>query len=89
LALLWPELRPYPPGNGYWTHASGPMRNHGVIVSFNGVDRVPIDSLPGRYAAINEGEEPNDPGRNIALRIRKPDQFGLEQYAVHLDKKAA
>ncbi len=87
LALLWPELTPYPPGNGYWKQTSGPMRNHGVIVSFYLVN-VPIDSLPERYVTVNRGEEDKDPGNNLALRIRRPDQFGLEHYIVDLEKKA-
>ena len=87
LALLWPELTPYPPGNGYWKQTSGPMRHHRVLVSFYLVN-VPIDSLPERYVTVNPGEEDKDPGNNLALRIRRPDQFGLEHYIVDLEKKA-
>ena len=88
LALLWPELTPYPPGNGYWKQTSGPMRHHGVLVSFNLVN-VPIDSLPERYVTLEPGDNPNDPSTNIALRIRRPEQFGLEHYIADLQKVAA
>ena len=88
LALLWPELTPYPPGNGYWKQTSGPMRHHGVLVSFNLVN-VPIDSLPERYVILEPGDNPNDPSTNIALRIRRPEQFGLEHYIADLQKVAA
>ena len=88
LALLWPELKPYPPGNGYWKQTSGPMRHHGVLVSFSEVG-VPIDSLPERHVTLEPDDNPNNPSTNIALRIRRPDRFGLENYIVDLDKKAA
>ena len=85
LALLWPELTPYPPGNGYWKQTSGPMRNHGVIVSFNLVN-VPIDSLPERYVTVSPTGDPNDPSYSLALRIHQPDQFGLAHYMTDLQK---
>ncbi len=85
LALLWPELKPYPPGNGYWKQTSGPMRHHRVLVSFNEVG-VPIDSLPERHVTLEPDENPNDPDTNIAHRIRLPDRFGLEHYIVDLEK---
>lgn len=85
LALLWPELKPYPPGNGYWKQTSGPMRHHRVLVSFNEVG-VPIDSLPERHVTLEPDDNPNDPSTNIALRIRQSDRFGLEHYIVDLEK---
>lgn len=85
LALLWPELKPYPPGNGYWKQASGPMRHHRVLVSFSEVG-VPIDSLPERHVTLEPDENPNDPSTNIALRIRQSDRFSLEHYIVDLEK---
>ena len=85
LALLWPELKPYPPGNGYWKQTSGPMRDHGVVVTFSEVG-VPIDSLPERHVTLGPDENPNDPSTNIALRIRQSDRFGLEHYIVDLEK---
>ncbi len=88
LALLWPELTPYPPGNGYWKQTSGPMRNHAVTISFSYIDRVPIDSIPQRYVTLEPGDNPKDPSTNIALRIRRPDQFGLEHYIADLQKIA-
>lgn len=88
LALLWPELKPYPPGNGYWKQTSGPMRHHRVLVSFSEVG-VPIDSLPERHVTLEPDDNLNNPSTNIALRIRRPDRFGLEHYIVDLDKKAA
>ena len=85
LALLWPELKPYPPGNGYWRQTSGPMRHHRVLVSFSEVG-VPIDSLPERHVTLEADDNPNDPSMNIALRIRQPDRFRLEHYIVDLEK---
>jgi hypothetical protein len=85
LALLWPELKPYPPGNGYWKQTSGAMRHHRVLVSFSEVG-VPIDSLPERHVTLGPDENPNDPSTNIAMRIRRPDRFGLEYYIVDLEK---
>ena len=85
LALLWPELTPYPPGNGYWNQTSGPMRNHGVLVSFNLVN-FPIDSLPERYVTVNPTGDPNDPSYSLALKIHQPDQFGLTHYMTDLQK---
>ena len=85
LALLWPELKPYPQGNGYWKQTSGPMRHHRVLVSFSEVG-VPIDSLPERHVTLGPDENPNDPSTNIALRIRRLDRFGLEHYIVDLEK---
>ena len=86
LALLWPELTPYPPGNGYWKQTSGPMRHHRVLVTFDYIDRVPVDSLPERYVTLAPGENDKDPGNNLALRIRQPDRFGLAHYIVDLQK---
>jgi hypothetical protein len=85
LALLWPELKPYPPGNGYWKQTSGPMRHHRVLVSFSEVG-VPIDSLPERHVTLEPDDNPNNPSTNIALRIRRSDRFGLEHYIVDLEK---
>lgn len=85
LALLWPELKPYPQGNGYWKQTGGPVRHHRVLVSFSEVG-VPIDSLPERHVTLEPDENPNDPSTNLALRIRRPDRFGLEHYIVDLEK---
>lgn len=86
LALHWPSLEPYPPGQPYASFTTGPMRNQRVIISFNYIDRVPIDELPERHVTLRPGQNANDPGENIALRDRLPDRFGLEHHVVNFDR---
>ncbi len=88
LALHWPSLEPYPPGQPYASFTKGPMRNQRVIVSLDYIDRVPIDELPERHVTLRSGENADDPDNNIALRDRLPDRFGLEHYRTDLEKIA-
>ncbi len=86
LALHWPSLEPYPPGQPYASFTTGPMRNQRVIVSLDYIDRVPIDELPERHVKLGPGQNADDPGENLALRDRLPDRFGLEHYVVDFDR---
>ncbi len=86
LALHWPSLEPYPPGQPYGSFTTGPMRDQRVLVTVNYIDRVPIDELPGRYMTLGPGEDAKDPVYNLALRVRRPDRFDLEHYIVDLEK---
>ena len=88
LALHWPSLEPYPPGQPYSSFTSGPMRNQRVLVTIDYIDRVPIDELPERHVTADPQWEMDSPTRNIALRDRLPDRFGLEHYVVNLDRLA-
>lgn len=89
LALHWPSLEPYPPGQPYGSFTTGPMRDQRVLVTVNYIDRVPIDELPERYVTASNEFELRDPSENLALRDRLPDRFGLEVYRTDLDKVAA
>ena len=86
LALHWPSLEPYPPGQPYSSFTTGPMRNQRVVISIDYIDRVPIDELPERYVTRGPGEDSKSPVYNLALRVRRPDRFGLEHYIVDLEK---
>lgn len=86
LALHWPSLEPYPPGQPYSSFTTGPMRNQRVLVTIDYIDRVPIDSLPERHVTAGAEGDPGDPDGNIELRDRLPDRFGLEHHVANLDK---
>ena len=88
LALHWPSLEPYPPGQPYGSFTTGPMRNQAITVSIDYIDRVPIDELPGRYVTASNDFELRDPSENLALRDRLPDRFGLEVYRTNLERVA-
>jgi len=87
LSLLWPELSPYPLGQPYSAQTSGPMRNQRVSVMFDYIDRVPVDSVPGR-SVTQDGELSSSQDWDYRARIRRPDQFGLELYVADLDRSA-
>lgn len=89
LALHWPSLEPYPPGQPYGSFTTGPMRDQRVLVTVNYIDRVPIDELPERYVTASNEFDLRDPSENLALRDRLPDRFGLEVYRTDLEKVAA
>jgi hypothetical protein len=86
LALHWPSLEPYPPGQPYGSFTTGPMRDQRVLITINYIDRVPIDELPERYVTQGPGEDAESPVYNLALRVRRPDRFDLEHYIVDLEQ---
>ncbi len=88
LALHWPSLEPYPPGQPYSSFTTGPMRNQRVLVTIDYIDRVPIDELPERYVTPQPGQGVSDPSNNMPLRQRLPDRFGLEMYRTDLERVA-
>ena len=88
LALHWPSLEPYPPGQPYSSFTTGPMRNQRVVVALTYIDRVPIDELPERYVTPQADEDASNPSNNLALRVRLPDRYGLEVYRTDLEKVA-
>ncbi|MGL6289475.1 MAG: hypothetical protein ACRC2H_02170 [Silanimonas sp.] len=88
LALHWPSLEPYPPGQPYSSFTTGPMRNHAITVLIDYIDRVPIDELPERFVTPQPGQDANDPSTNIPLRERLPDRHGLELYRPDLQRVA-
>lgn len=88
LALHWPSLQPYPPGQPYSSFTTGPMRNQRVLITIDHIDRVPIDALPERYVTPITESDAENPSENIALRDRLPNRFGLEMYRTDLEDVA-
>ncbi len=80
LVLMWPDLKPAAPGklNGQPLE----QQRAWVTVSPDYVDRVPIETRLEAFIAPLSFQV-GDPAKELALRDRQPDRFGLAAYYVN------
>lgn len=79
LTLRWPTLQPFAPGAKYDAAYSTAYMDESVRFQPTFVDKVSIESIPGRYIQPSPNDH-DSPITHIALRLRGEDTYGLTPY---------
>ncbi|MFC0156263.1 hypothetical protein ACFFJ4_22605 [Xanthomonas dyei] len=91
LVIEWPDMTPTPPGARANPRTNDFRKEISVAIDY--VDRVPVETLLGRFSSNERRTETgsverSNPVDRLDLRIAQPETFGLTPYAIDEEKMA-